>query len=76
MAARILPDEFHVTLAPATRAILEEIKRDGGYATDAEAIRAALAVQHHLARRLTEGFCIILRRPGTTDRELTIEGLR
>ena len=66
------PDEFHVSLAPATRALLEEIKRDGGYLSDAEAIRAALATQHHLARRMAEGFRVVLRRPGSQDRELTM----
>lgn len=76
MTLRQSPDEFHLSLAPATRAILDEIKRDGGYRSDVEAMRAALALHHHLARRLSEGFCIILRRPGTTDRELRIEGLR
>ena len=72
MSPNALPDEFHVSLAPATRALLEEIKRDGGYLTDAEAIRAALALQHHLTRRLTEGFRVVLRRPGSPDRELSI----
>ncbi len=72
MAPKLPPDEFHVSLAPATRAILEEIKRDGGYLTDAEAIRAALALQHHLTRRLAEGFHVILRRDGAADRELTL----
>lgn len=76
MTPRLPPDELHISLAPATRALLEEIKQDRGYGSDAEAIRAAIALQHHLSRRLAEGFCIILRRPGTTDRELTITGLR
>ena len=70
------PDEFHVSLAPATRALLEDIKRDGGYLSDAEAIRAALAMQHLLARRMAEGFRVVLRRPGSQDREVKIGGAR
>jgi len=72
MTAPPLPDEFHVRLAPATRALLEEIKRDGGFESDAEAIRAALALQHHLVRRVSEGFHLVLRKPGKSDRTLTM----
>lgn len=64
------PDELSVRLAPQTRALLEEIKETAGFASDAEAIRAALALQHHLARRLAEGHHLYL---GTAEGELTRE---
>lgn len=66
------PDEIRMRLSPATRALLEEIKRDGQFACDAAAIRAALGLQHHIGRRLAEGWRLYLGGGGgSVLRELT-----
>lgn len=69
------PDELCVRLSPKTRALLEEIKLAGGYASDADAIRAALAVQHHLSRRMAEGYRLYLgASESRIEREVKLPG--
>lgn len=70
-------DDIYMRLAPATRTLLEEIKKDGGFVTDAEAIRAALALQHHLLRRMAGGMRVFLGVDADQiEREVALEGLR
>ncbi|MEM9319987.1 MAG: hypothetical protein AAGA70_13430 [Pseudomonadota bacterium] len=71
------PEELRVQLSRESRALLEEIKRDAGYHNDAQAIRAALALQHHVARRLSEGFRLYLGDDqGNIGREVKIGDTR
>lgn len=64
------PDALSVRLSAQTRALLEDTKALGGFANDAQAIRAALAVHHHLARRKAEGYKLYI---GTAEGKLTRE---
>ncbi|MEM1273143.1 MAG: hypothetical protein AAGF88_04955 [Pseudomonadota bacterium] len=71
MSAAMPPEEIRVRLAPESRALLEAIKRDAGFSSDGEAIRAALSLQHHVARRLRQGHRLFLADDaGTIIREL------
>ncbi|MBF9034173.1 hypothetical protein HKCCE2091_07965 [Rhodobacterales bacterium HKCCE2091] len=70
------PEQLCVRLSDDTRQILEEIKRISGLRSDAEVIRAALGLQHHLALRRAEGRRLYLAdADGRVESELLLGGV-
>lgn len=75
MARAPRPEHLTIRLSSDTRALIEEIKRRSGLTSDAEVIRSALALHHHIASRMAEGRRVFLAdATGQIDREVTLGG--
>ncbi|MBF9029263.1 hypothetical protein HKCCE3408_02535 [Rhodobacterales bacterium HKCCE3408] len=58
------PTELCIRVTDETLGILDEIRRLSGLATNAEVIRAALGLLHHLELRRAQGYRVLLGSAG------------
>lgn len=65
---------FHVFLSDETDCRLALLREDGGFASDAETIRAALAAFEILVRARLEDGAVIVRDYTGVEREVVIPG--